>query len=591
MVKDIKSDQVQFYSQRIKQLFEHAQRLNKIEKISHIPELIPSVCLQLSTRAYFPQYELELPSYLTRPNYYEILPDGQMVLVENADPFRKADEQPEEFCIAKTALIPFYKPIYTALREAGNCRVFGIDKNEQLYAWEQNKGVYIFDAYFTYCNFEAVNGDFIAWYLNAHGDMCMVFTCPEDHGESMDVYRISCDRQLPKNRLQPIRPPWKFKQYASVHIRCDEFEKYLPKILTILQQQEGHTYKILCEERGHYLSIYETYADKEHIKTLSEKLAKCFPRTVIATFGTTEENETMSIFGKRSQIADIFYDGTQLTTTMKWSELLSNSCIDPWTRKRMKQVPKWTIDLYCKALMVYAKFPSKEDLSPNYIFANAVTVEGNVQVFHALKTDFDERREEAEAQEKSRREAFLNSANSSAQLVELSHIKGELEEPIIVGWWYLLPNQKLTLYDPKGYLNERELGFYGIQPDGSVSQWEESMAEKPILIPNFSALDQIAHACEDWILLDIMSIGIDRKDRIYASGKHGIYVMDRDMTRCSFVKCSKMIDGWYLNDAGEFCFFGRNQNIDGGQPPDTWVYKIVIDETQWEDCHEVGCAL
>lgn len=585
MVKDIKSDQVQFYSQRIKQLFECAQRLNRIEKISHIPELIVTNDFQLNTRVYFPLYDEDRPSYLPRPNYYEILPDGQMVLVENADPFRKAEEQPEEFCFTKTGLIPFYEPSYTALREAGNCRLFGIDKNEQLYAWDPNKGIYVFDADFTYCNFEAVNGDFIAWYLNAHGDMCMVFTCPEDHGESMDIYRISCDIQRPENRLQPIRPPWKFKQYASVHIRCDDAEKMLPKILKILHQQD-HNYKIFCKETGYYLSIYETTGDGEHIARLAEKIAAVFPRTVVAAYGTTDEKETVSLWGKREHIMDVFSDEDMLVSTEKELSLWSEKRLDPWTRKRIKLLSG--VDSYCPVLMTYAQFPTEQDLSPHYIFTDTVTVEGNVQIFHALETDFDERRKEAEAQEKSLREAFLNSADSSAQLVQLSRIKGELDEPSVVGWWYLLPNQKLTLYDPKGYIDARELGFYGIRSDGSVSQWEESMAEKPILIPNFSALNRFIYTYQDRFLGDMMFLGIDKNDRIYASGNRGIYVMDRDMTRCSFVKCSKMIDGWYLNDAGEFCFFGRNQNIDGGQRSDTWVYKIAIDETQWEDCHEVG---
>lgn len=277
---------------------------------------------------------------------------------------------------------------------------------------------------------------------------------------------------------------------------------------------------------------------------------------------------------------DVFSDDDMLVSIEKELSLWSEKRLDPWTRKRIKLLNG--VDSYCPVLMTYAQFPTEQDLSPHYIFTDTVTVEGNVQIFHALETDFDERRKEAEAQEKSLREAFLNSADSSAQLILLNHLKGEMSEPQVAAWGYIFPNQRMTLYDPKGYIDSRELGSYGIRPDGSVAAWEDSMAEKPILIPNFSALNRFIHTYQDRFLLDMMFLGIDKKDRVYASGNRGIYVMDRDMTHCSFVKCSKMIDNWYLNDAGEFCFFGRNQDTD------TYFYKIIIDETQWEDCREVG---
>lgn len=577
-------------AQHVARFFENAQHLSKIEKISHIPELIPSVCLQLDTRGYFPNYELDRPSYLSRPNYYEIMPDGQMVPAENANPFRKASEQPEEFCVAKTGLIPYYEPIHTALREAGNCRLFGIDKNEQLYAWEQNKGIYIFDKDCTYCNFEAVSGDLIGWYLNAHGDMCLVFTCPEDNGESMDIYRIPCDPQFPEKRLPPVALPREEKdgiRYASVHIRCGNSEQLFPKVLKILHRQQDQTYKVFCKDSGHYLSVYETTGDGSHIAMLAEEFATVFPRTVVATYGTSDEKEKVSIWGKREHIMDVSSDEDIFLRSEKELSLWSEKRLDPWTRKRIKFL-SGGFDSYCRALMIYAQFPTQRDLSPHYNFLDTVTTEGNVQIFRAQETDYDERRKQAEVLKKAQGETLLCSADSNAQLVQLSHLKGELEEPIVVGWWYLLPNQKLALYDPKGYLNQRELGTYGIQADGSLAPWEDIMAGKPIFIPNFSVLNRCIHDYQDWFPWEIMILGIDGQDRIYASGKQGIYVMDRDMTKCSFVKCSKMIDGWYLNNAGEFCFFGRNQRIDGGQRPDTWVYKIAVDETQWEDGHEMG---
>ncbi len=575
------SEFTRYYQERIKLLFGSARSPGILEKISRIPELIKPSSNHIGTENTFPPYELELPRYIKRPNYYEILPDGRIIPCEDPDAYYSGDTRYSRY----EPFIPScYCALYTSLEELGY-RQIGIDGSGQVYVWAQGKGIYIFDVELTYCNFEPTAEDFIAFYLNKAGDMCMLFTCGEDGAAAMDACRVSCKPYLPDKLLPPLKPPVENVNYASCHIRRGGKCTVPSKLIKLLSERPGRSYRILREESGRFLSLYGV--EYEEVCALALELSVLLQTTVLATYGTKHAyfhvDDKLSVFSRGELIVEMgHHEGIPpLTNSSRGStELLNDKRMDPWTRKQVTM--SMYGDLYSNLIFMhlYGEFPDTWRLRV-YQTASEIAAE-NIEVITLIR--------QAQPWDKDQREKmrpFFLSAAAGPDAVELSHLRGELADPCLLRWLYMPQNQRLTLYNYEGYLNERELASYGIAPDGAVVPWDESMAERRAELPNFSALERFSEEYDMKLPYDYSIIGIDGRDRIYIEHeKNGIYITDRDLTACKLVKFTKGIEGWYQNEAGEFCFFARNRSEYA--KPDNWVYKIVFDSEEGGGDIELG---